>query len=126
MTESFAAWRKGWPALEYESEYFGKDGAYLKPLVGGGMHLRHVHLTPVDDKQQREVWYKRFLHRSRKTSERHLVYTEDRQGNFLLIAILAEPSAHAVANMQNKRDKEIMEGFQAVAEAFRDDGEIIA
>ena len=50
----------------------------------------------------------------------------DDSGDFLLIAILDEPSAHSIADMRTPENKATMDGFAAVAEAFCLDGSVIA
>ena len=121
---SFKEWKSG---DEYSSFYFGKDSAYFTPSVNGEQYaLRHVHLVPVIDKTRLLAWKKVWKLKGRKTSDRVLIYTRDKQGNFLLIYILSEPDAHAVARMKCQKHKELMEGFAAVAEAFIFDGSIIA
>jgi hypothetical protein len=112
---------------EYSSYWFGKDSAYVAPAVSGDNYiLRHVHLAPVADKTQLAKWNRSWQRRSRKTSDRVLIYVGDNSGDFLLIFILSEPDAHAIAAMKNQKHKEIMEGFAAVAEAFIVDGSIVA
>ena len=54
-----------------------------------------------------------------------LVYVASDTGDCLLIAILDEPGAHAVADMRTPENKATMEAFAAVAEAFCDDGSVI-
>lgn len=124
---TFEAWRANWPANEDSSRYFGKDGAYERPTVDGDKYvLRHVHLVPIRETSALKVWWQRFRHGSRKVSDRHLVYCQDRRGKFLLIYILAEPTAHEVARMKTPEHRSLMLQFAAVAEAFRTDGSIIA
>jgi mRNA interferase YafO len=112
---------------EYSSFHFGKDAAYFTPIVNGGKYiLRHVHLVPLVDKSQKERWLRAWKVRGRKTSDRVLVYVSDKKGNFLLIFILSEPNAHEVARMGTKQNKEIMEGFAAIAEEFINHGSVSA
>lgn len=61
-----------------------------------------------------------------KISNRALVYAEDAQGNFLLIFILDEPDAHAIAQMRTMEDKTLMRQFVQVAELWAFNGEITA
>lgn len=112
---------------EHGCYHFGKDSAYFTPVINGDNYiLRHVHLVPVIDKSQLYSWKKKFSFRSRKTSDRVLIYVDDKKGNFLLVYILSEPDAHEVARMKTQQHREIMESFAAIAEAFIDDGSIIA
>lgn len=112
---------------EFNSYGFGKDSAYFKPCVGGKQYvLRHVHLVPIFDKTQLSKWNKGWQFKSRKTSNRVLIYVDDGKSRFLLIYILSEPDAHDVALMRTQKHKELMEGFAKVAEAFVLDGSIIA
>jgi mRNA interferase YafO len=88
--------------------------------------LRHVHLVPLADEGQLELWDKAWKRRSRKTSDRALVYVSDGKGNHLLIFILDEPDAHAIASMKTPEHRDIMEGFAEVAAAFLESGDVIA
>jgi mRNA interferase YafO len=120
----FRRWKS---ADEYGSYWFGKDSAYVAPAVNGERYiLRHVHLVPLADKVQLIKWNQAWKRRGRKTSDRVLVYVGDHRGDVLLIFILPEPDAHAVAAMKTQTHKEIMAGFATVAEAFIADGSIIA
>lgn len=123
----FKVWKADWPKNEYESELFGKDGGYITPKVGGVPYLlKHVHLVPVLDRNSRNQWYKDLFDRSRKTSDRVLVYTERPGPSYLLIDVLDEPDAHHIAKMLSPEDKAHMEGMANVAEAFIHDGSIVA
>lgn len=123
--EKFTAWKLS--ADEYGSYLFGKDSAYIKPDVDGKSYvLRHVHLPPLADEGQLRLWNKKWQQRSRKTSDRVLIYVEDNRGNYLLIFILPEPIAHAIAKMQTLEHQQIMNGFASVAAQFLDTGEVIA
>jgi hypothetical protein len=44
----------------------------------------------------------------------------------LLITILDEPDAHSIAAMRNQRDCELMNAFAEVAQAWLEDGSVIA
>lgn len=116
-----------WKATgEYAHHYFGKDSAYIAPPVNGEKYvLRHVHLIPVLDANQLKRWWRNFSRRSRKTSDRVLIYTKNSVGDYLLIYILSEPDAHKIATMQNQKDKELMESFAKVAGDFMLDGSVI-
>ena len=120
--EEFKLWKS---KDEHSSRLFGKDSAYTTPTVNGEKYiLRHVHLIPVMDQKQIDSWYKKFRFKSRKTSNRVLVYVDDNKGNILLIHILPEPDAHEIAEMKTQKNRETMKGFAAVAEAFIFDGTI--
>jgi hypothetical protein len=122
--DEFAQWRKAGAHV-----LFGKDTPYRKPLVDGADKLMHVHLMPSVNKGDHDLWMKRWrLKRpaSHRTSDHVLVYVADDHGDWLLIAILDEPGAHAIADMRTPENKATMEGFAAVAEAFRANGAIIA
>lgn len=123
FANAFAEWKADWPANEYESKLFGKDGAYLAPKVDGELGLRHVHIVPMQCEKSSRRWWKAWRYRSRKTSDRHLVYVEHK-GNFLLIYILDEPDAHSVAHMKTPADKALMKKFAIIAEDFIFDGTI--
>jgi len=124
---AFELWREDWPANEYESEFFGKDGAYGDPPVNGRRNqLLHVHLKPVQDHGALARWMTLFRRRSRKTSDRALVYVHSKLHGFLLIYILEEPTAHEVARMQNDDHARIMQSFAEIAGRFIDTGKVIA
>ena len=125
FAQQFALWKADWPKNEYAFELFGKDGAYRAPKVDGSMDvLRHVHIMPVPGSNQHTGWLRAFRFLSRKTSDRHLVYVQDAHRGFLLIYILDEPTAHAVARMQTREDKELMEKFAIIAENYIIDGDV--
>jgi mRNA interferase YafO len=125
LCKLFKQWKQA--KDEHGSYHFGKDSAYVTPLINGDKYiLRHVHLVPILDQNQLSLWQKIWRFKGRKTSDRVLIYVKDKKGNFLLIYILSEPDAHEVARMKTQQHREIMEGFAAVAEAFIDDGSIIA
>ncbi len=124
FVDLFREWKQ---SGEFNSYDFGKDSAYFKPCVGGKQYvLRHVHLVPIFDKTQLSKWNKGWQFKSRKTSNRVIIYVDDGKSRFLLIYILSEPDAHDVALMRTQKHKELMEGFAKVAEAFVLDGSIIA
>jgi mRNA interferase YafO len=124
FVKSFKDWKSG---EEHESFYFGKDGKYFTPSVGGVPYvLRHVHLVPIIERSTLNLWKKSWRHRSRKTSDRVLVYVQDNQGGYLLITILPEPGSHQIARMETPQDRDLMERFALIAEAFINDGEVIA
>lgn len=104
---------------EYESPLFGKDSGYFKPAINGEKYiLRHVHLPPLVDKQQKKKWLSAFKTRGRKTSNRVLVYVKNDKDNYLLINIFSEPDAHEIAEMKSKENMDIMNFLAKVAEEF--------
>ena len=124
---AFTEWKSRGSDGEYHSYLFGKDSAYTTPKVGGIPYtLRHVHLVPITQADLLLRWNKAWNTKSRKTSDRVLVYVDDGATNVLLIFILPEPDAHTIARMQTSDDKAIMLGFAEVAAAVLDTGEIIA
>ena len=118
IANNFHDWKmKGSPG-EYDDPFFGKDGAYRNPLVNGDYALMHVHIQP-QNLHARIKWFKAHQNRSVKTSDHVLVYTQNKhKTKFLLISILEEPGAHAIAEMKTAADREIMELFASVAEDF--------
>lgn len=116
--EEFAWWKADPEDREYSSPIFGKDASYERILVNGkAFVLRHVHLAPTNPDAQ-VVWNKRWKQRSRKTSDRALVYVSDGRDDHLLIFILDEPDAHAVAEMKTAEDRATMEGLAECADEF--------
>ncbi|MDN6887854.1 type II toxin-antitoxin system YafO family toxin [Variovorax sp. CAN2819] len=123
----WAIYFQEWTELsdQYDDEFFGKDSAYVRPAVGGRPYvLRHVHLKPFEPTALKK-WESEHWLRTRKSSNRVLVYASDGKGNHLLIFILNEPDAHAIANMKTAEDRATMESFAAVAEAFIFNGQDI-
>lgn len=126
FASAFAQWKAEGVAGEYNSYLFGKDSAYSTPKVDGTPYtLRHVHLVPITEISALTKWDKNWKNKSRKTSDRVLVYVGDETDGMLLIFILPEPDAHEIARMQTAQDKEIMQGFAEVAAAFLDSGVIL-
>ena len=125
-TDFFGDWKARGSAGEYDNYFFGKDGAYvgIKMDAPHGM-LMHAHLVPILDPVAFARWERDWARRSRKTSDRALIYADDGHGNYLLIYVLDEPTAHAIASMATQQDKETMQAFAAVASAFVFDGSII-
>lgn len=124
---AFANWRHNWPQNEYTNEFFGKDVPYQTPLVDGQKNiLRHVHITPIAELEERRKWYYFFRLRKKKTSDRHLVYVNGGPLGYLLIDILEEPYAHKIALMETREDAQVMRTFAKIAEEFLIDGTIIA
>lgn len=129
--DNFAAEFDHWKSLgergEYSSYLFGKDGAYSSPKVNGvANELRHVHLVPLLNQDELQKWKRAYRRGSRKTSDRALVYVSDPYCGNLLIYILDEPDAHAVARMSTEKHRTAMLKFAAIAEHFIQTGEVIA
>jgi len=123
----FDRWKARGDDGEFDHYLFGKDGAYARPPVGGIHYtLRHVHLAPLSNPLARQDWDVAWRRRSRKTSDRALVYVTDSVHGHLLVAILDEPGAHDVAAMQTPEDAKIMRQLAMVAEQFINFGKIIA
>lgn len=123
----FDRWKAEGEAGEFDSLLFGKDSAYIAPAVAGLPNvLRHVHLVPLFDARTKELWIKRWQRRSRKTSDRALVYVSDQAHGHLLIYILQEPLAHEIASMKTPEHWRLMHQFAKVAEHFIQTGRIIA
>jgi hypothetical protein len=122
FASEFAAWKKTGKHFA-----FGRDSAYREPKVGvEDYKLRHVHLMPGISQKDIDAWERHWKQGRERKSDHALVYAADDRGNFLLIGILDEPGAHAVARMKTQKHKATMEGYAAIAEAFRHDGSIIA
>lgn len=108
--EKFREWKQNG---ENSSYYFGKDGFY-SPIQHG---LRHVHIVPVINLEDKQCWDKNWKTGHRRTSDTCLVYVEDDQ-DYLLITILPEPLAHQIAKQETAEDKQIMARFYEIAEQF--------
>lgn len=129
--DNFAAEFDHWKSLgargEYNSYLFGKDGAYSSPTVNGQPNvLRHVHLVPLANLEQKAKWDRAWHTRGRKVSDKALVYVSDPYHGHLLLFILDEPQAHQIARMQTPEDEELMKAFAVVADRFIQTGEITA
>lgn len=123
----FDHWKAKGAVGEYESYLFGKDGAYGAPHVGGKSNtLRHVHLIPLMEMTAFARWNRDWRRKTRKTSDRHLVYVSDPYYGHLLLWILDEPGSHDIARMQTPEDRRLMLQFVAVAEHFIQTGEVAA
>lgn len=121
--QSFKEWKQG---DEFSNYFFGKDGSYYCPHVNGAPYkLRHVHLIPITIQSSLNRWNRNWKNKSRKTSDRVLVYVKNNNG-YLLITILPEPGSHQIAQMQTQKDKDLMNRFAIIAEAFIDENEVIA
>lgn len=116
--ERFQHWKQNG---EDSSYYFGKDGFY-SPIRSG---LKHVHLVPVLDLEAKRNWDRNWKTGYRRTSDTCLVYVEDEQ-DYLLIAILPEPLAHAIAAQQDEKTRKTMAYFWQIAEEFFYHRKIIA
>jgi len=126
FTAAFDSWKASGVAGEFDSYLFGKDGAYLKPAVFGAPDaLRHVHIVPLSDADAHDTWNQQWRRRSRKVSDRALVYAQDPAHGHLLIWILRDPGAHAVARMETEADRTLMLKLLRIAERFVHDGEVI-
>lgn len=122
LANTFDLWKKAiqnQPISEFTSDFFGKDGAYCNPKIDGRQYqLRHVHLKPIEDKNKKKTWAIRLQQKSRKTSNRILVYVTRNVDEHLLIFILEEPSAHEIAEMRTEEDKKVMHNFAKIAEKY--------
>lgn len=128
--DNFAAefdhWKALGPAGEYSNYFFGKDGAYSAPKVNGVPNiLRHVHLAPEADQAQLRRWKLAHRRGARKTSDRALVYVSDPYSGHLLIYILNEPDAHAIATMATPHHRTAMLQYAKIADHFLQTGLVI-
>jgi hypothetical protein len=137
LCQVFDDWKAGFPNSEFTHSLFGKDGAYIRPLVDGKPYvLRHVHLMPVQNKYAFErcmATHNRGVmkgHWGCMTSDRVLVYaTRSPPGGeekHLLLFILDEPEAHETANMKTSDAKTLIGQLASCAADFIDDGSITA
>lgn len=108
--ERFRQWKENG---EESSYYFGKDGFY-SPVRSG---LKHVHLVPIIDFDAKSNWDRNWKTGQRRTSDTCLVYVEDER-HYLLITILPEPLAHAIAAQQDEKTRKTMAYFWQIAEEF--------
>lgn len=121
----FDLWKSRGQNGEYSSYLFGKDGAYVTPAVNGAPNtLRHVHLVPLKDAAALAKWDTDWRRRTRKRSDRHLVYVSDPYYGHLLLWILDEPGSHDIALMGTAEDRQLMLQFAAVADHFVQTGEV--
>jgi hypothetical protein len=118
---------------EFGSYVFGKDGKYTPPFE----LLNHVHIIPVfmDDPQYKQKlkepeikktmdkWNKDWDNKSRKTSNRVLIYAKS--GNEYLLIFILE-NAHETINSTEEKHKQFFLWCNTIAEKFIDFGEIIA
>jgi len=123
LAAAFDAWKARGFAGEYSSYLFGKDSAYGSRLPSS---LRHVHLAPLADAVALAAWNRSWSRRTRKVSDRALVYASDNMHGHLLIFILNEPHAHRIARMETAEDASLMLKLAKVAQRFVHDGSVIA
>jgi mRNA interferase YafO len=120
----FASWKALGPGGENADYYFGKDGYYNKPLRGGKLVVRHVHLPP-EGGTDLAIWDQAAERRTRKTSDTALIYAHDHHHGFLLIDIVIEPNGHLIATMATPESIEMMNLYADVAEAFIHNGTVL-
>lgn len=120
----FASWKALGPDGENADPYFGKDGYYSKPVRGGKLVVRHVHLPP-EGKTDLVKWEKAAKRGSRKTSDTALVYAQDPHHGFLLIDMVIEPDGHLIATMSTPQSIEMMNLYADVADAFIHNGNVL-
>jgi mRNA interferase YafO len=124
LLREFKKWKEAGDAGEFDFRMFGKDAAYDRPRIDGKRALRHVHLEPIDDRAALARWVRVHRFRGRKSSDRALVYAQSGKGAFLLIAILPEPDAHAIARMRTATHRSLMEAYAGVAREWLETGTI--
>ncbi|CDG83313.1 type II toxin-antitoxin system YafO family toxin [Janthinobacterium agaricidamnosum] len=125
FVQLFTTWKSA--ALIGEDEFYPFDAhsAYIRPLSAGKQHVaRHVHLVPLRDLAKKPSWKLRTSRRSRRSSDRVLIYVHD-AGNYLLLAILPEPEAHQITRMLYPQDAEAMRSLAEIAEEFLYTGKVI-
>ena len=118
-----------WKSNGEDSSYvFGRDSAYDMPRVHGARRLRHVHLAPSEDPKALAQWKKEWDRSSPRTSDKVLVYVWDgseQSPTYLLIAVLPQGRAHAIAKMETPEHATLMRAFARIAEHFFDTGTIL-
>lgn len=128
--QDFIRWKSAGPAGQYSFYFFGKDGAYKRPLSSNKEEvLRHVHLAPHPTSRYYLKWnivwdrakrYRRIP--GRRVSNTVLVYADGGPSyGYLLITILWEdvkPGAHKIAQMKTAEDVETMLDLVFIAEEF--------
>ncbi len=131
IINKFKHWKTNWNINEYTVYDFGKDGGFRKPIVNNSTtQFRHVHLLPTEPNKL-SIWNQAFKRGqrngggSKRTSDRVLVYVED-DNDYLLIAILPEPTAHKVMDMKTPQDKQTINYLAYVAEKYINEREIVA
>lgn len=111
-------WWKADVSREFESPFFGKDAALIAPKVGGREYaLRHCHLIPMCDIAEKTKWIQAFKRRSRKTSDRILIYAQQGE-DFYLINVIDDPGAHQIMRMQDMQGRSFMLECAKEADAF--------
>jgi len=112
-----------WKIKGLKSRLFGKDISYARPKLVVG-HLMHVHLIPVNELELQD-WDNNWEneknnpnYRKEKTSDRALVYVQNKNDEFLLISLFE--NAHKDAEDSSK-----MEIIKEIAEAFIIYGDVI-
>jgi len=127
LIDLFTQWKSLGPQGEDDFYEFGKDVPYETPHVNGKKNvLRHVHLTPVIEFEKLTKWNSAWEHRSRRVSNKAMVYVDDGPNRFLLIAVLPEPYAHDICKMKTPEHKILMNEFADIADAFIYSNQIIA
>lgn len=117
LIEAFRWWKAS-SSREFDSPFFGKDCAFVTPTVNGKKYtLWHCHLIPLNNLNALAKWRKDFRWRSRKTSDRYLIYV--RQGDdYFLIAVLDDPGAHYITSGLGAQGHSFMAKCVWEAEAF--------
>jgi hypothetical protein len=124
LQKAFHDWKQDWPANEYRSPHFGKDGLYRQPTVDGRMVLSHVHLEPAKDHDARRRWKRALAKQGKKTSDTILVYAQDMAHGHLLLAIFYEPDGHRMAAMDTPTSRAAMNHLAQVAAEWMATGHI--
>ena len=119
LVEAFKWWKAS-PAREFQSPFFGKDSALVKPKVGGREYaLRHCHLAPIADAVARARWASAHRFGSRKVSDRVLIYAQDGE-SYYLIDVVDDPGAHEIMRMTDRKGRSFMLKCAEDARAFLD------
>lgn len=113
LRDEFLAWKAG---DEYDHPIFGKDAGFRHPQIAVDEALRHVHLIPIHNPDGLELWQKAFHRRSRKTSDRILVYVSGLRDPeaYLFIDLFEDPNGHTYMT-----DSSLIEDLAHIAERFR-------
>jgi mRNA interferase YafO len=109
LCRHFANWKQ---QGEYSSYFFGKDGFNRNNTV-----LRHVHMLPLHDPQQKQRWDQAWRRDGRRTSDRYLFYADGgaRLG-YLLIYIVGDPGAHDF--LSSPSSYALLQRFAQIADQF--------
>ncbi|WP_250439803.1 type II toxin-antitoxin system YafO family toxin [Delftia tsuruhatensis] len=111
-------WWKADESREFGSYFFGKDCGLVEPKIDGKKYiLRHCHLVPLNDKDKLTFWNRNHKWRSRKTSDRILIYVEH-NGDYYLIDIIDDPGGHHLIKMVTKDGKTFMGKCAQEASSF--------